>query len=178
MRGGAWDGSAAAGQPLWVPVPGSTPRSRGEQRQLPTARLDRGAANLTLQPGERDAVSREVTRGVGRTRSAQNPLCTPRGPARSLRSLSLRPPGKGLTWAAQSLPPPAARPAPRSPAPPALAMSRAAGSAALLALLVPGPATVPLAGADSPGAAPRAPARIPRPPPPQPPPPRRSLPLP
>lgn len=158
----AWRGVGWLGGHGTSPLgPGAGVYSRASRRAATAPNCWTGWESRRPDPlllGEQDAVSREVTRGAGRTRGARNPICKPWGPARSPGSLCLRPPGEGLTWAAGSLPPPAKRPAPRSPAPPALAMSRAAGSAALPALLAPGRAPAPPAGADSP--------RAPRPAPP------------
>lgn len=92
---------------------GLLPRSPGGQRQFPTATGLRSRRPDPVQRGKRDAVSREVTGGAGRTQGTRSPLCTSRGPGESPWSLRLRPPGEGgwLTWAEQSLLPPAVRPA-------------------------------------------------------------------
>lgn len=196
MLWGAWDGAATVGQPLWsrsLVYPG--PPEGGESCHSWIEQGRRSPGPFQRGHGEWDVVSHEVTRGSGRTRGARSPLCTRRGPG--LAAARCSPPGtaahlrEGLTWAgrpssSRAGPSPGHRPCPPgarppSPARPAVAMSRAAGTAVLpSSSRFPGPAPAPsrLRPERTPSAAPRAPAPRARLPPPQPPPPRRSLPLP
>lgn len=81
-----------------------------DSSELPTGLRSRGPD--PVQRGKRDAVSHEVTGGAGRTQGARSPLCTPRGPGGSPRSLRLRPPGWGAHLGRAI--PPATRRAPRA----------------------------------------------------------------